>query len=81
MLAGPGISWQIRAQPRRYDPVAGDTEIKIGTISPHGGPASSYGFIGQVEAAYFNKINADGSHWAARSISSVMMIPITRRRQ
>ena len=27
---------------------------------PYSGPASAYGVIGKVEAAYFNKINAEG---------------------
>jgi branched-chain amino acid transport system substrate-binding protein len=45
---------------KRYDPGASDTEIKIGNINPYSGPASSYGVIGKTEAAYFNKINADG---------------------
>jgi len=45
---------------KAYDPGAGDTEIKIGNIMPYSGPASSYGVIGKTEAAYFNKINAEG---------------------
>jgi branched-chain amino acid transport system substrate-binding protein len=45
---------------KRYDPGAGDTEIKIGNIMPYSGPASSIAVIGKTEAAYFNKINADG---------------------
>jgi ABC-type branched-subunit amino acid transport system substrate-binding protein len=45
---------------KRYDPGAGDAEIKIGNIMPYSGPASSYSAIGKTEAAYFNKINADG---------------------
>ena len=45
---------------KKYDPGATDTEIKIGNIMPYSGPASSYGVIGKVEAAYFNKINAEG---------------------
>jgi branched-chain amino acid transport system substrate-binding protein len=45
---------------KRYDPGVSDTEIKIGNINPYSGPASSYGVIGKTEAAYFNKINADG---------------------
>jgi branched-chain amino acid transport system substrate-binding protein len=45
---------------KRYDPGASDTEIKIGNIMPYSGPASSYGVIGKTEAAYFNKINAEG---------------------
>src|SRR5260370_7298549 len=45
---------------KKYDPGASDTEIKIGNIMPYSGPASAYGVIGKVEAAYFNKINAEG---------------------
>src|SRR5476649_2500217 len=45
---------------KKYDPGASDTEIKLGNIMPYSGPASSYGVIGKTEAAYFNKINADG---------------------
>src|SRR6202049_2821220 len=45
---------------KKYDPGAGDTEIRIGNIMPYSGPASSYGVIGKTEAAYFNKINAEG---------------------
>ncbi len=44
----------------KYDPGATDTEIKIGNIMPYSGPASAYSFIGKTEAAYFNKINAEG---------------------
>src|SRR4029077_10041999 len=45
---------------KKYDPGASDSEIKIGNIMPYSGPASSYGVIGKVEAAYFNMINAEG---------------------
>ena len=45
---------------KKYDPGASDTEIKIGNIMPYSGPASSYGVIGKTQAAYFNKINAEG---------------------
>jgi branched-chain amino acid transport system substrate-binding protein len=45
---------------KKYDPGASDTEIKIGNIMPYSGPASAYGTIGKAEAAYFNKINAEG---------------------
>ncbi|MCA6109173.1 ABC transporter substrate-binding protein [Bradyrhizobium cenepequi] len=45
---------------KRYDVGATDTEIKIGNIMPYSGPASAYGVIGKTEAAYFNKINAEG---------------------
>jgi branched-chain amino acid transport system substrate-binding protein len=46
---------------KRYDPGASDTEIKIGNIMPYSGALSSNGVIGHTEAAYFNKINADGA--------------------
>ena len=45
---------------KKYDPGATDTEIKIGNIMPYSGPASAYGTIGKVEAAYFKKINEEG---------------------
>src|SRR6266446_8513838 len=45
---------------KKYDVGATDTEIKIGSIMPYSGPASAYGVIGKTEAAYFNKINAEG---------------------
>jgi branched-chain amino acid transport system substrate-binding protein len=48
------------AEKPKYDVGATDTEIKIGNIMPYSGPASSYSVIGKTEAAYFNKINAEG---------------------
>ena len=45
---------------KKYDTGASDSEIKIGNIMPYSGPASAYGIIGRTEAAYFNKINAEG---------------------
>ncbi len=45
---------------KKYGPGVSDTEIKIGNIMPYSGPASAYGVIGRTEAAYFNKINAEG---------------------
>ena len=44
----------------KYDTGASDAEIKIGNIMPYSGPASAYGVIGRTEAAYFNKVNAEG---------------------
>ena len=38
----------------------GDNEIRIGNTMPYTGPASAYGIIGKVIAAYFDKINAEG---------------------
>jgi branched-chain amino acid transport system substrate-binding protein len=36
------------------------SEIKIGHTNPYSGPASAYGTIGKVEAAYFKMINEQG---------------------
>jgi branched-chain amino acid transport system substrate-binding protein len=41
-------------------PGAASAEIKIGQTMPYSGPASAYGTIGKVEAAYFQKINKAG---------------------
>ena len=48
------------AAQKKYDPGATDTEIKVGNTMPYSGPASAYGTIGKVEAAYFKKINDEG---------------------
>jgi branched-chain amino acid transport system substrate-binding protein len=48
------------AAQKKYDPGASDTEIKIGNIMPYSGPASAYGEVGKTEAAYFQKVNAEG---------------------
>jgi ABC-type branched-subunit amino acid transport system substrate-binding protein len=40
--------------------VAANSEIKIGQTMPYSGPASAYGTIGKVEAAYFQKVNKAG---------------------
>jgi branched-chain amino acid transport system substrate-binding protein len=45
---------------KRYDPGASDYEIKIGNMAPYSGPLSAYSVIAKTEAAYFNKINAEG---------------------
>jgi branched-chain amino acid transport system substrate-binding protein len=58
-LLAIGIAGAAQAQ-KKYDPGATDTEIKIGNIMPYSGPASAYATIGKTEAAYFNKINAEG---------------------
>jgi ABC-type branched-subunit amino acid transport system substrate-binding protein len=44
----------------QYGPGVSDTEIKIGNTMPYSGPASSYGAIGQSDAAYFAMINERG---------------------
>lgn len=45
---------------KHYDTGASDSEIKIGNTMAYSGPASAYAVIAQTEAAYFNKINAEG---------------------
>jgi branched-chain amino acid transport system substrate-binding protein len=45
---------------KKYDTGVTDTEIKIGNTMPYSGPGSAYAVIGKSEAAYFNKINAEG---------------------
>jgi branched-chain amino acid transport system substrate-binding protein len=53
------ISTQSFAQ-KKYDPGANDSEIKIGNIMPYSGPLSAYSSIAKAEAAYVNKVNAEG---------------------
>src|SRR5215468_11549520 len=45
---------------KQYDTGASDTEIKIGQTIPLSGPASAYGAIGRVQAAYIRMINEQG---------------------
>src|SRR4030081_3449881 len=59
VIAFAAMSGSALAQ-KKYDTGATDTEIKIGNIMPYSGPASAYATIGKTEAAYFNKINAEG---------------------
>jgi ABC-type branched-subunit amino acid transport system substrate-binding protein len=54
VIAAPAVAQ------KKYDPGASDTEIKIGNIMPYSGPASAYGTIGRVQAAYFRMINETG---------------------
>src|SRR5580700_9722523 len=60
LLAAFAITATAASAQKQYDPGASDTEIKIGNIMPYSGPASSYGVIGKTEAAFFNKVNAEG---------------------
>jgi branched-chain amino acid transport system substrate-binding protein len=48
------------AAQKKYDTGATDSEIRIGNIMPYSGPLSAYALIGRTQAAYFNKINAEG---------------------
>jgi branched-chain amino acid transport system substrate-binding protein len=51
---------ETRAFAQKNQPGVSDTEIKIGNTMPYSGAISSYSNIGKTEAAYFNKINAEG---------------------
>ncbi|GGC65825.1 ABC transporter substrate-binding protein [Chelatococcus reniformis] len=53
-LASPALAQ------KTYDTGATDTEIKIGQTIPLSGPASAYGGIGRVQAAYIRMINDQG---------------------
>jgi len=63
-LSSAALTFLVASMPalaqKKYDKGATDAEIKIGNIMPYSGPASAYGTIGRVEAAYFDKINAEG---------------------
>jgi branched-chain amino acid transport system substrate-binding protein len=54
-----GFAMPASAQ-KKYDTGASDTEIKIGQTMPYSGPASAYGTIGKVQAAYFKQLNEQG---------------------
>jgi branched-chain amino acid transport system substrate-binding protein len=64
LLAALVLSLSAAANPtaaqKKYDPGVTDGEIKIGNIMPYSGPLSAYALIGRTEAAFFNKINAEG---------------------
>jgi branched-chain amino acid transport system substrate-binding protein len=53
-LVGQAVAQQHQA------PGVSDTEIKIGQTMPYSGPASAYGQLGRVEAAYFAWLNQRG---------------------
>src|SRR3984885_4845742 len=57
-LALPLVRHAIAQQ--RNAPGVSDTEIKIGQTIPYSGPASAYGQLGRVEAAYFASLNQRG---------------------
>ncbi len=59
VLVGAAFATPSFAQ-KKYDTGASDTEIKIGQTIPLSGPASAYGAIGRVQAAYIRMINEQG---------------------
>jgi branched-chain amino acid transport system substrate-binding protein len=60
IVLGLSVSTNLAAAEKKYDVGATDNEIKIGNIMPYSGPLSAYALIGRTEAAFFNKINAEG---------------------
>jgi branched-chain amino acid transport system substrate-binding protein len=60
LVLGLAVGADPAAAQKKYDPGATDSEIKIGNIMPYSGPLSAYALIGRTEAAFFNKINAEG---------------------
>ncbi|MEA2900046.1 MAG: branched-chain amino acid transport system substrate-binding protein [Bradyrhizobium sp.] len=60
LVFGLSVGADPAAAQKKYDPGVTDSEIKIGNIMPYSGPLSAYALIGRTEAAFFNKINAEG---------------------
>ena len=60
LVLGLCVATNPAAAQKKYDPGATDSEIKVGNIMPYSGPLSAYALIGRTQAAFFNKINAEG---------------------
>jgi branched-chain amino acid transport system substrate-binding protein len=60
LVLGLSVAANPAAAQKKYDPGATDSEIKVGSIMPYSGPLSAYALIGRTQAAFFNKINAEG---------------------
>jgi ABC-type branched-subunit amino acid transport system substrate-binding protein len=63
LVAAPVAALTLNAWPahaKNYGPGVTDSEIKIGNTVPYSGPASSYGTIGKVQAAYYKMLNEQG---------------------
>ena len=60
VLGALSLAINVAQAEKKYGPGASDTELKIGNIMPYSGPASAYGVIGKTEAAFFDKVNAEG---------------------
>src|SRR5438105_14041038 len=59
-LLGIALAAAPASAQKKYDTGATDTEIKVGNIMPYSRPPPAYGAAGKVEAAYFDKVNAEG---------------------
>jgi branched-chain amino acid transport system substrate-binding protein len=60
LVLGLSAGAEPAAAQKKYDVGATDSEIRIGNIMPYSGPLSAYALIGRTQAAFFNKINAEG---------------------
>jgi branched-chain amino acid transport system substrate-binding protein len=60
LVAGVAFAIVAAAAQKQDGPDAPDTKIRIGNTMPYSGPASAYGVLGQIEAAYFKMINDQG---------------------
>jgi branched-chain amino acid transport system substrate-binding protein len=61
LVAGvPLVATESALAQKKYDVGVTDTEIKLGNIVPYSGPASAFGSVGKVQAAYFKMINEQG---------------------
>ena len=58
LTLGVALATPAHAQ-KKYDTGASDAEIKIGQTIPLSGPASAYGSIVKVQAAYFRMLNEE----------------------
>jgi branched-chain amino acid transport system substrate-binding protein len=74
LLAAAGATALLPARRARAGAMPGvtATEIRIGNTNPHSGPASAYGVIATVEAAYFRMVNDRGGI-AGRRISFISL--------
>jgi branched-chain amino acid transport system substrate-binding protein len=69
LLASPLVARSARAEDT---PGVTATEIKIGHTIAYSGPASAYGVIGKLEAAFFNMVNEQGGI-AGREINFISL--------
>jgi branched-chain amino acid transport system substrate-binding protein len=60
VIVTAAVPFAVKAGEKNYGPGVTDTEIKIGQTMAYSGPASAYGTVGRLEAAYFEMINAHG---------------------
>jgi branched-chain amino acid transport system substrate-binding protein len=79
-LTGIGVALIAGATRSRAQTVVGvtPTEIKIGHTIAYSGPASSYGVIGKLEAAFWNMVNEQGGV-AGRKINFISYEKSKRR--